>query len=403
MVLARQEKEKLILDLYNQGKTYKQIAQTARVSPRDIKPVLEKAEKEREKELGINTQEETNGSTGNQNHTQKKTSISSQAYRLFSEGKTLLDVAIELNIKQPEATKYYIQYWKLRELHNLNLVYEEIRDNIVHFVQYYRKMNAACIGVEQAIHLTKIANNDLPALEQKYQKLKKDVYSLESRKFEEHRTLNDLQDQIASSERILKWLKTLCQEEEAKINQLESEEIRVKRLVKRFKNNNEEYLKIKKIVKQHVASILFDSKRLLHLSLSSLMESMRRDPQKYSNLIYYTGSSSVRNIDQYSTRYYYHIHGQQPYSSFDNFFEEYNSTLLEDAEKLYNKSVKEWSEQIITRYSIGNISSQLSKPNRKRQQLHHKPFNGLLLPVAISNNQSYPFKRVKRIFVKTEF
>jgi hypothetical protein len=53
MVLTRQEKEKLILDLYNQGNTYKQIAETARVSPRDIKPVLEKAEKEREKELGI--------------------------------------------------------------------------------------------------------------------------------------------------------------------------------------------------------------------------------------------------------------------------------------------------------------------------------------------------------------
>jgi hypothetical protein len=50
MVLTRQEKEKLILDLYNQGKTYKQIAETARVTPRDIKPVLENAEKEREKE-----------------------------------------------------------------------------------------------------------------------------------------------------------------------------------------------------------------------------------------------------------------------------------------------------------------------------------------------------------------
>jgi len=109
MVLTRQEKEKLILDLYNQGKTYKQIAETARVSPRDIKPVLEKAEKEREKELGINTQEEDNGGTANQNQTQKKISISSQAYRLFSEGKTPLDVAIELNIKEPEATKYYRQ------------------------------------------------------------------------------------------------------------------------------------------------------------------------------------------------------------------------------------------------------------------------------------------------------
>lgn len=97
MVLARQEKEKLILDLYNQGNTYKQITKIARVSPRDIKPVIEKAEKERERELGINTQEGNSGSTGNQ--TQKKIPTSSQAYRLFSEGKTPLDVAIELNLK----------------------------------------------------------------------------------------------------------------------------------------------------------------------------------------------------------------------------------------------------------------------------------------------------------------
>jgi hypothetical protein len=56
-------------------------------------------------------------------------------------------------------------------------------------------------------------------------------------------------------------------------------------------------------------------------------------------LIYYNGSSSARNIDKHYTGYYY-IHGQQPYPSYDCFFEEYNSTLLEEAEKLYNKSVK---------------------------------------------------------------
>jgi hypothetical protein len=72
--------------LYNQGKIYKQIAQTARVSLRDIKPVLEKAEKEREKELGINTQEGNNGSTRNQHQTQKASTFS-QSYRLFSGGK----------------------------------------------------------------------------------------------------------------------------------------------------------------------------------------------------------------------------------------------------------------------------------------------------------------------------
>jgi hypothetical protein len=164
MVLTRQEKEKLILDLYNEGRTYKQIAETARVSPRDIKPVIEKAEKEREKELGINSQEENNGGIGNQSQTQK-TSISSQAYRLFSEGKTPLDVAIESNLKEPEATKYYRQYWKLRQLHNLNLIYEDIGDDIIHIVKLHRRMRAAGIRIEQAINLIKIANNDLPALD----------------------------------------------------------------------------------------------------------------------------------------------------------------------------------------------------------------------------------------------
>lgn len=60
-------------------------------------------------------------------------------------------------------------------------------------------MRAAGIGVQQSINLIKIANNDLQAVEQKYQKLKRDVNSLESRKLEEYRTLNDLQDQTAGS------------------------------------------------------------------------------------------------------------------------------------------------------------------------------------------------------------
>jgi hypothetical protein len=65
-----------------------------------------------------------------------------------------------------------------------------------------------------------------------------------------------------------------------------------------FKNNNKEYLKTKKIVKQQVTSIVFDGKRLLQLSLPSLMES------RYSNLIYYNRSSSARNIDQHYNGYY---------------------------------------------------------------------------------------------------
>jgi hypothetical protein len=215
--------------------------------------------------------------------------------------------------------------------------------------------------------------------------IKSDVYLLESRKSEKYQTSDEIQIQIDRSEKMLEWLETSCQEEEANIDKLEQEQIRLRRLVKRFKDNNEEYLKIKSIVRQQVISILFDGKRLLRLSLSSLMESMRTDPYRYSKLIYYKGSPSARNNIDWQYTGYTHIYGQQSYPSFHDFYEEYESTLLENAQKLYNNSAKEWTEQIIKEYSIKNNSShdKLYRPDNDRQK-HYKPSNGLSLPIARS-------------------
>jgi hypothetical protein len=103
------------------------------------------------------------------------------------------------------------------------------------------------------------------------------------------------------------------------------------------------------------------------------MESMKTDSQKYSKLIHYNMYSSARNIDQLSTGYYY-INRQKLYPSYDYSYEEYKSKLPEDTEKLHNKLVKEWTEQIMVEYSIKNSSSQLSKPNKEgQQQFCHKP------------------------------
>jgi len=46
-ILTRQEKERLVLELYNQGKTYREISKEARISPRDIGIVLNKVMKEK--------------------------------------------------------------------------------------------------------------------------------------------------------------------------------------------------------------------------------------------------------------------------------------------------------------------------------------------------------------------
>ena len=46
-ILTRQERERLVLELYNQGKTYRQISKEARISPRDIGVILNKVIEEK--------------------------------------------------------------------------------------------------------------------------------------------------------------------------------------------------------------------------------------------------------------------------------------------------------------------------------------------------------------------
>ena len=47
MILTREEKEKLVLDLYNEGKSTREIAEEARMSFRDIGAILDKTEEEK--------------------------------------------------------------------------------------------------------------------------------------------------------------------------------------------------------------------------------------------------------------------------------------------------------------------------------------------------------------------
>ena len=47
MILTREEKEKLVLDLYNQGKSTREIAQIAHMSFRDIGAIIEKKRRRR--------------------------------------------------------------------------------------------------------------------------------------------------------------------------------------------------------------------------------------------------------------------------------------------------------------------------------------------------------------------
>ena len=91
-----EERRKRVIDLYfNQHKSYAEIAQIEKISPRDIHAIVKEEQARRQK----------------YKHQQQQEEISSKAYKLFSKGKKPVEVAIALNLREPEATKLCIEYW----------------------------------------------------------------------------------------------------------------------------------------------------------------------------------------------------------------------------------------------------------------------------------------------------
>jgi transposase len=73
MVLSRREREILVLDLYNQGKNTREIAEEGRMSFSAIGTILKNAEEEKEEK----------------EEQEQKLSLASQAYKLFPNIKKL--------------------------------------------------------------------------------------------------------------------------------------------------------------------------------------------------------------------------------------------------------------------------------------------------------------------------
>src|ERR671921_1567331 len=99
------DRKKRVIDLYfNQHKTYAEIAQIEHISPRDIHAIIKEEIARRQKH--------------------KDQELSAEAYKLFSEGKTTVQVAIILNLPASKVIKLYIEYWKLKGLDKLNSIYQ---------------------------------------------------------------------------------------------------------------------------------------------------------------------------------------------------------------------------------------------------------------------------------------
>lgn len=147
--------------------------------------------------------------------------------------------------------------------------------------------------------------------------------------------LNSMNDQIASSKQLLNTYTISCERKRQESENPNSKISGLDALVGRFKTNNEEYLKIQQTVGDKVNSVLTDSKLLLQFALASVIEAIKRNPDKYNNLLVcnaYSSSTAITSAQQSSSPHY---------------DEDYNVMILDVADKLYNTLLKQLVDTII--------------------------------------------------------
>jgi DNA-binding HxlR family transcriptional regulator len=99
--LSKAEKEEVVIQLYKENKSFREIAALMHMSFRDISTITKKVELQAERERGYVLED-----------TQPK-SPESRAFKLFSEGKSPIEVAIALDEPGDRVRAIYREYWEL--------------------------------------------------------------------------------------------------------------------------------------------------------------------------------------------------------------------------------------------------------------------------------------------------
>jgi hypothetical protein len=128
-LLTRSEKERRAIEMYDEGRTYREITKEVHMSPGDISSIIKRHTGEPEK--------------GEQQ--QQEVTIDTKVFKLFEEGKGPVQVAIDLNLPSTEVTRLQSEYRKLIGLQELNQLQEEIGLDVFEFSRLINSPKATVI------------------------------------------------------------------------------------------------------------------------------------------------------------------------------------------------------------------------------------------------------------------
>jgi hypothetical protein len=142
-------------------------------SPRDIGVIIKQVKLEIERERGQ--------SEGKDDYDIESKSKNTRAIKLFSEGKTPVDVAVGLDLPADEVQEIYRQFLGLKNMHKLVEVYDEMQNYLPSLLELFRIIESRGMNKNDILNVLTIINTgQVPFLQKKVSSLTSGIDWLEN-------------------------------------------------------------------------------------------------------------------------------------------------------------------------------------------------------------------------------
>ncbi len=253
--MNREEKRQLVIKLWKEGKTMREIAKQAHMSFGDIGRIIKKFNEESEPKS-------------------TKISLDSQALKLFRKGKNPVDVAILLDLSPSKAEDIYKEFWKLRSLYKLYDLYQIVKTDTSLLVKFHDIVKKYDLDKKDIINIVNFAD--------KYIFLKEEIDELEIQfdnlLKQRHDTNDSLQSARKELERIRDEIDTFNQisdQKKVQMEDLNSEIEKLEKCILELKDNDEYYSKFEKFAEEKLDSIMKERRWILSLAVDAVIESLQ--------------------------------------------------------------------------------------------------------------------------------
>ncbi len=266
-MLSREEKERRVIELYEQSKSSREIAKEVHMSFGDIASIIRshsgeaKAETRKVEGSGVVLSKDT------------------QVFNLFELHKSPVEVTIELDLKPDEVSRLYKQWLELKDLHEVKQLYEERKQldgDLSEFLELHSLIKTEGVKPRQllnaAYYLSQISvledgvrvhKGEVQSLENQKQRLIIELRSYGSEKATLLRDLDSLSSLIASHKQEISDLID-------RIKQLESNIARLK--------NTREYHTVQAVAEQKIRDVLADNQFILVSALFGVIQALTKQP-----------------------------------------------------------------------------------------------------------------------------